>query len=295
MFKDLKIKTLILGSVIYFVFCTQAFAANVFMDTENKNFYLGQDNIVDFYLNPEGESLNAVSGKIIFDKNILEIKEVRDGNSSINFWIEKPKDDKSGEVSFSGITPGGLSLNKNLLFSIVFKPKIKTNGTIGFDDLELLKNDGSGSSASVSKQDLNFSVLDGGDNISIPQEEDNNPPEDFKPQIAMDPEIFDGKYFIVFVAQDKGVGIDHYEVKEGFFGKYIEAESPYLIKSESINKKFYVKAVDKAFNKKIASAENNYAVFWYQDYKLFGIMIAVVVLGFVFKKSWKKFYAKIRH
>ena len=67
--------------------------------------------------------------------------------------------------------------------------------------------------------------------------------------------IFDGKYFLVFATQDKGSGIDHYEVSEDNGASFIPAVSPYLLKNQSLDTKIIVKAFDKKGNEKIAEVE----------------------------------------
>lgn len=286
--KILKTKILIISLMVFFMFSNELFGAEVFFESENNKFTIGEDFLVNFYLDAEGESVNAVSGKIVFDQNILEVKEIRDGNSPINFWIQKPIEDQEGVV-FSGITPGGLSLDKNLVFGIVFSPKKSGNGTINLEEIEILKNDGNGNRAQVKITPLNFSVRDGAGLSNFPKIIDEEPPEDFRPDIGKDPEIFGGQYFLVFVTQDKGSGIDHYEIREGFWGKYERAESPYLIKDQSLNKKIYVKAVDKALNERVVSFRSG--KLWYQQYFILGIiLVAIIIAAFVSKNKWKRIF-----
>lgn len=281
------------NSLIIFLFVLllpmQVFGASLFSETKDQIFYVGNDFLVEVLLDTEGESINAVSGKIIFDPNILELKEVRDGNSSINFWIEKPASKNLGEIVFSGITPGGLYSQKSFLFGIVFNPKMPGNNLFNFKDTVVLKNDGSGSQAKIKAQQFNLKISEESPQPTsgMPQIEDRNPPEDFKPMLGVDPEIFEGKYFLIFSTTDKGLGVDHYEVREGIFGEYVRAESPYLIENQSLNKDIYVKAVDRALNERVAVLEEGE---WYQQYLLLGIIIlALIAFVFVFKKLWTRF------
>jgi len=73
----------------------------------------------------------------------------------------------------------------------------------------------------------------------------------------------DGKYFLVFSTQDKGSGVDHYEVREGRFGGFSEVSSPYILKYQSLDKKIFVKAIDKFGNeiKKLKSIKRNNILF----------------------------------
>lgn len=85
---------------------------------------------------------------------------------------------------------------------------------------------------------------------------DTLPPETFKPKISQDASIFEGKYFLSFLAVDKGSGIDHYRVLE-ISNKKQEtlewkiAESPYLLKDQTLESIVKVEAVDKAGNERV--------------------------------------------
>ncbi|HHE65575.1 MAG TPA: hypothetical protein ENL09_06080 [Bacteroidetes bacterium] len=96
--------------------------------------------------------------------------------------------------------------------------------------------------------------------------------------VHIDPNIYDGKYFIVFSTVDKQTGLDHYEILEitpeelekikkedggiaNFFNKLFgkweeksswkEGESPYLLADQSLGSVIKVKAIDKAGNERL--------------------------------------------
>ena len=87
-------------------------------------------------------------------------------------------------------------------------------GIIEAKDIKILLNDGMGTAASLSISPYQFTISETGAAISLPATVDKERPESFPIQVASDPSLFDGKYFIVFSTQDKGSGIDHYEIKE---------------------------------------------------------------------------------
>ena len=124
--------------------------------------------------------------------------------------------------------------------------------------------------------------------ISVPSwvsPQDTEPPEEFRPEIGQDPEIFDGKYFLVFVTQDKASGIAGYFVHETTRKKdatlidtkdWTEAESPYVLKDQKLRSYIYVKAVDKAGNERIAMVEPRYPIRWYEIWWVWVIIIIIV-------------------
>jgi len=56
---------------------------------------------------------------------------------------------------------------------------------------------------------LKFSISKGSStvNTTIQPVKDIEPPEDFTPAVVQNSTMFDGKYFLVFAAQDKGSGL----------------------------------------------------------------------------------------
>lgn len=268
------------------------FGANIFFDNKDKIFSSGRDFVVDIYLDTEGQSINTLEGKISYPKDLLDIKEVRDGNSVVNFWVEKPVDLKNGEIKFAGIIPGGVTGQKMLLFSLVLHPFDIGSGSLSLDNAQVFLNDGLGTKVNVSKSSFSFSILTPGEtdgrDLQVESVIDNDPPEVFRPEIAKDENMFDGQYFLVFVAQDKGSGMDHYEVKEGFWGKYIEVESPYLLQNQSLSKRIYVKAVDKEGNKRVSIYKPENLPF-YNNYLLMVTIFVSVILGYVIIKKCLKY------
>jgi len=100
----------------------------------------------------------------------------------------------------------------------------------------------------------------------------------------------------VFATQDKGSGIDYYEIKESrqkflkIFKKWVIAESPYVLKDRKLRSYVYIKAVDKAGNERIAVVEPRYPIKWYENYWIWIIIILAIIFSFIVIKGnlWKK-------
>ncbi|MEK7572427.1 MAG: GxxExxY protein [Patescibacteria group bacterium] len=272
-------------------------AADVFFDANKNNFAQNEDFLIKVFLDTKDNTINALEGTMAFSPEYLELKEIRDGNSSINFWIERPHSVVGGKIVFSGITAGGFSGPKMFLFGLVFRTKKIGESTILFDNMQILQNDGLGTKVPAKATPFTFSVSKEfrgttGEDLAI---KDANSPENFNPFIGNDPSIFDGKYFIVFSTVDKGVGIDHYEVRESpwFFlgiwgGKYITTESPYLLKDQTLKSKIYIKAIDKAQNEREVKLGAQNKLAWLQPSLVLSIIILVAYI-FGFKKIWLRF------
>ena len=284
-----KFKFYIIATVVFsisFFVVAQAFAAEIFFETKTQKMARGQQFDVKIFINTDGENINAIEGKIIFPADKLVLKETQDGNSIINFWIEQPEF-KNGKILFSGIVPGGFNGQRGLIFSTTFWAQKEGNSTIEFNDIKTLLNDGKGTLANtvISNLKLVISEQIPAFSPSTAEIKDTDVPEAFKPIIASDPAIFDGKYFLVFATQDKGSGIDHYEVREG--GKpFIVAESPYLLQNQNLSEKIVVKAIDNNDNERIGTLASQKMLLWYKNYWILAILIAI---GFIIVETvWRK-------
>jgi len=207
----------------------------------------------------------------------------------VNFWIRRPDTTSDDSISFSGITPGGFSGKGKFLFSIVFRALASPQVTIRWEEIRVLKNDGQGTAAAVTAAPLTLTIVSGPISATSSADiiVDTDPPEDFNPSIGQSQDIFDGQYFLAFSTQDKGIGIDHYEVKEGYFGNFIIAESPYLLRHQKLDKRVFVKAFDKLGNERVVSlpAENPSRAY---QYALLVILLMVVISNIFSKKLWQK-------
>ncbi len=284
----LKLKTFIFITIFLFS-ASSVFAAESFFETKNPEIRLGDKFEVNFFLNTNNEDINAVEGKIIFPKNLIELKEIKDGNSIINFWIERPKIN-GGEISFSGIIPGGYSGKKGFILSAIFQSIQEGEGLIEVRDIKALLNDGQGTETKITISNLQFVISKQAPLLKPApiEKKDTDMPEMFEPTVASDPTMFDGKYFLVFATQDKGSGIDHYEVCEGK-RKCVVAESPYLLKNQSLDEEIVVKAIDKSGNERIVTLPPQKPAVWYKNYLILAIIILVVAAAyFVWKFLWRK-------
>lgn len=242
-------------------------AAEIGFAAPKVEFALEEEFAVSVFLNTNGEPINALEGEIVYPANLLELKEVRDGNSVINLWIEKPHSVAGNTIVFSGITPGGYNGDHGLLLTAIFRTKTSGSGAVVLSKTAALVADGAGTPAPMSTGSFNFSVSSVlfDQSQQLPAAPDMVAPEKFIPSISHSPDIFNGQYFIAFATQDKGTGIDHYEVCEGDKNTCVTAGSPYLLLNQELNKTVFVKAFDKSGNEQVATVaapnpEFNYGV-----------------------------------
>lgn len=276
------------------------FAAQMFFDAKATQAQIGEKFEVKLIVNSEQESINAFEGEISFPGDILNLKEIRDGNTIVNFWIEKPKI-QNGAIIFSGITPGGFNGEKGLIFSAIFEARTEGMAKFEINDAKVLRNDGTGSEAVLTT--VPFEILVSSEVLAeppvFPKIKDRERPESFVPEIAKDETLFEGKWFIVFVTQDKTSGIDRYEIKESrqrilsVFKRWTPAESPHVLADQGLRSYIWIKAIDKADNERIARITPQSPLAWYENYGDWVILIVgLLMIAFVSLKVWRKNFAK---
>jgi len=280
-----------------FILPQMVFAAQISFDTKTTQMQVGKNFEVILFVNTEQENINAFEGKVTFPGNFLDLKEIRDGNTIVNFWVEKPKA-QDNTIVFSGVTPGGFNGRNYLLFSAIFEAKKEGVAKFGVNDARILRNDGIGSMAvlSITPFELVISKGSRAEISAIPKIKDRERPELFVPEIARDELVSGGKWFLVSATQDKGTGIDHYEIKEtrqrflGIFSKWISGEFPYVLQDQELRSYVFVKAVDKAVNTRVEQISPRNPLGWYENYENWLIIILGLAIAYVVKKLlWRKY------
>lgn len=239
----------------------------------------GDEVRLDVFLNTEGDTINTVMGKLSIPRDVFEVKEVLNGNSAVTLWVEAPNTDdlsNTGSSTFAGIIPGGYRSERGYLFSIILKTRVAGKATIKLDDLNVIQNTADAKLERLANSNLQLGISREVGTYVISATTDEIAPENFRPLIAQDKDMFDGKYFAIFVTQDKGSGVDYFEVKEGRWGKYERGESPYILKNQNADSVLYIKAVDKAGNSRTVSIYGPEYKPWYER------QAVLIILMFVF-------------
>ncbi len=276
---------------LWVFFTPSVHASELLLYSSKVDVSVGEEFTVDVIANSD-ESVNAISGRILFPDMMLEMREIRDGNSSINFWIEKPNTESAGTSVFSGITPGGFSGVNNLIFSIVFKAKQEGVASISIAEAKALQNDGSGTEIALDLRNTVLQVKAGDSNARRNVIEDSEPPENFTPIISHSNSLYEDNLFVVFSTQDKGSGISHYEVKEylfkplSFLTSWRVVESPYVLSDQELRSYIFVRAVDNAHNMQVVEIAPTHPLLWY-EYLFYWLILISILFGvfYVFLKK----------
>lgn len=230
-------------------------------------------------------AVNAFSGTLIYSSS-LEPIAVSDGNSIVNMWITRPAITGAGApIAFAGITPGGFSGDNGVLFSVLFRAATADTAKLSLGNIAVLRNDGAGGNEPTAAQPLTLSISatpSGG----YAEPADIAPPEPFTAYLGTDPQLFGGKSYLVFMAVDKGSGIDQYAVAESRLPSFLlpffplvweNATSPYLLADQNLTSTVYLKAIDRAGNERLSVYPPLHS-FIYERIILLGILTLVVLL-----------------
>ena len=236
------------------------FAAELSFTTLQPRLETNQVFEAQLRLSTPDQEVNAVQATVVYPKDVLSLTNVRDANSIITAWIEKPSASLSvpGAYVFSGIIPNGYRGTGGALLTLDFKAKKSGGAAISASDIQVLLNDGKGTEARVSSMPLTISIsaLQSASSTVSAIADDHTPPQSFTLERTQDPNFLEGKWFISFVTQDKESGIDHYEVREGATGSVTSTwsvtTSPYVLQDQSLQSQIEVKAVDKNGNEQLS-------------------------------------------
>lgn len=312
-----------------FVLCLCAFsftaqAATIYIDPSFKTLNRGDSITAAVRIMPDkdaSECINVVDAVLTYSDNIQPV-DVSVGKSIFNVWVEPPTiNHEEHTITFAGGIPNGYCGRvegdprlTNIIAEIVFRsPGLQIGGSddnqayIDFaPETQALLNDGQGTRAP-----LNFL----GSTITLEKtagpgivddwremvREDNVPPEEFSIVLTKEDVAFSGNYFIVFSTTDKQTGISHYEVMEepaeefkhfswgGVDAPWVKANSPYVLKDQSLNSIIRVKAIDKAGNEYVATLipdETMQTISRNQVYNYVFLGVVVMVLLIVAGGAW---------
>jgi len=275
----------------FFIFAPGALAATLYIDPGVKTLGRGDAMTVAVRVMPDkeaGECINVIDATITYTENIQPV-DISIGKSIFNVWVEPPTINKENRtITFAGGIPNGYCGRvegdprlTNIIAEFIFRsPGLMIGASndpiarIDFgEDTQVLLNDGQGSQAPLRTLGGTFTLEKGAGAGGIVDDwreavgEDNTPPESFSIELEKDDQgvYFSGKNFIVFSTTDKQTGISHYEVTEepvlefkqfnwGATGvPWIKAESPYVLKDQTLNSVIRVRAIDKAGNEYVAT------------------------------------------
>lgn len=251
---------------------------------------------IKVFLNTDGESVNALKGEMLYSPEELNFQKITDGSSVVNFWLKKPQKSADGKIIFSGGMPGGYNGEKGFIFSAIFSPKNDSPVNqieVSFQNLKVYLNDGKGTEKNLADFQ---SALDTNKAMPVVAPVDSKPPEVFAPYVTRDPNLANGQWVVILNAQDKGEGIDHYEIFESskkydpkkilndhsINWKPVADSKAYILEDQNLGSYVYAEAIDKSGNKRIAvvipAINKKTSLF---NYKIIFVIIILSVIALI--------------
>lgn len=240
----------------------EAHAAEVYFAPHAENIYSGDVFVLEAKISSPDELINVADGAILFNKDVLEVKELSVGGSIFSLWASGPSfSNTEGRVNFVGGVPNGFQSADGLMLKIIFRAKRSDTAKIFFEDgFSLLRGDGNGTNINPSTRPLVLRIAER--QAQVPpkdewkdiMEADTAPPTFIEAVISKDARFFDNKYFVSFFATDEKSGVAHYEIKEGD-GHFARAVSPYALQDQSLRDVVQIKSIDSAGNESIIIPE----------------------------------------
>lgn len=272
--------------ILLFTFCYPQFSEALVFDITSKNSILptGQKVEISVTVDTQGADINALEGDLLLPADMTMV-DILDSSELISFWLEKPSY-LAGKIHFSGVTPGGFK-GQGILFRVLVRAEKDQKVDFSLANLQVLLNDGQGTSIPAESNILSVGfLLD--ESLSSKEVDvtisDKEMPESFTPLISRLDQIEPGIFFLVFDTQDKGTGIDRYEVREGW-RLYEPAVSPYRLKNQKLNDDIYVKVFDKAGNQRVVKVLAFNDKYWYEKIEFYGIILVVIFAYFILRKK----------
>jgi hypothetical protein len=240
-------RSLFLGVFLFFMsFGSVAYGAELSLRGSQSTLAVGDVISVDVVLNTQETEVNAVAVDL-GAPSFLRFLRAEDKDSIISFWIQQPAYD--GEVfSLEGIVPGGINIKHGHISRLYFEVISEGQGPITVARARVLAHDGMGTQIETTTHGIHLAVLSGTQAGTPRSFVDDEKPEPFILEVITDPDVHDGAPSLLFQAHDKLSGVRYYKVREGLFGPFIDAESPYVLVHTPGKKQIVVRAYDDAGN-----------------------------------------------
>lgn len=278
-------KLLVLMSLMLFL-PRGVFAATFVLSPSSSTIGVGETFDVLVSVDGEGEDLNAVEGDLVYDPSILRFVSADTSQSNLTLWVKDPSmsaSQSSGDVAFSGITPGGFGsvliprtdgIPQGMLFAARFEVVAVGDPALAVKNVSALLNDGLGTATTVSVTHVGFTLRESATGNAVTSSgADTFSPQEFSVQIVRDAQLADGKWVAVFQTTDKESGVDHYELQENG-GTWNTAMSPYVLEDQDGQTNVVVRAIDHAGNVREAMIDTR---LWIVRYGLWCILGAILL------------------
>lgn len=286
---------------LFTVYTPHVSAAVISFDPQETTVGIGTPFLVGMTVDAD-KAVNAFS-VVVNIPEAMEVIDASDGNSVINMWVERPHLNDAGQLVFSGIIPGGYEGVRGKLITLTMRASREGRGMMAISpSSRVYESAPDAPGQAIISAPVMLHAVRGKDNLinDIP---DTDAPETFTPELVQ-LQSDDGPWMVTFQAQDKGSGIDRYEVAESHSRIAVDstrrlaglawsvAQSPVMLADQRLTSYVYVKAVDKSGNERVARLEPAHPDIWRLNSVRY-ILIALIALTALYVLS-KRFHIAIR-
>lgn len=235
----------------------QAQAAQITLSTSPSAPAAGEWFDISVRLSTQDDALNAAEGSVSL--GTLDVKSVSTGGSAMSLWPVEPHYSLgSRSIEFAGGVPGSIAAGEDVLLFVI-KAKAPAAGTysVSAGSARAFKSDGRGTPVAIAATSKKIAVSSVSSGTAAPESKDASAPQFVSVEIGQDPSLFDGRKYLTFFATDDQSGVDRYQVKEGWFGSYRDADRYYVLADQEQGTALWVRATDAAGNtatKKVPTA-----------------------------------------
>ncbi len=233
--------------------------------------------VVEAHIDPQGTALNALEGVIgLRGTGVSEISSVsiETGGSLLTLWPVNPTYSREeGVIRFTGGSQTGFQ-EEGLLFRIrIFSQK---PGEIVLSWLggSAYEHNGQGTPHGISSRSLVLALTHGEQNPHSGASVDLVPPYFDSLLVSRDDDVYGGKYFASFHAQDDVSGVVRYEVIENHLTTEVH-NGMYVLMDQNRKSRVVIIAYDQAGNSTSIKLPTRYEPF----YIAVGIVIALLMFG----------------
>jgi hypothetical protein len=274
----------IFGIAIFLLAVQAVHAATLYFDPEERTVGSETPFLVGVMATAE-ETINTLNISIDIPRG-FEPLDVSNGNSIINFWIDKPHFDAlTRKLTFSGIIPGGFSGVGARVAIISLQANSLGNFTIAFDKSTFVtEHTASATRAMLTTVPVAITVVEGRENIEnlIP---DDERPEEFTPEVVKLHTSSSSPWVVIFNTQDKNSGLAYYAVTETptkshriASTDWRVAESPYILTDQTLKSYIHVRAVDKEGNERIVTVPPRVHTPWRDGVRKYILIISILII-----------------
>ena len=136
-------------------------AASLVVSPRTGTFEAGSTFPVAIIVDASDAAFNAVSGRLAYPADMLEVTSISKSQSVISLWVQEPAfSNAAGSVSFEGIVlnPGYKGSNGKVI-TVQFRAKKTGSAAVSFSTAEVLANDGIGTNILSSMGRGNYTLI----------------------------------------------------------------------------------------------------------------------------------------